>query len=115
MLEDESEAAILDAGVRELFPGDRHVSGVRLLEPGDHPKDGALSGTAGAEQSGDGSLGGGEADVVNGLERRRSDLLSPLTSMLPAITAPPWSCCRLNVSIPIRRTIENSASVRATT
>ena len=42
-------------------------------------------------------------------------LLSPLTSMLPAMYRASLELFRLNVSIPIRSTIENSASVRATT
>ena len=84
VLEDESEAAILDAGVRQLLSRDPHASGVRLLQPGDHPQDGALSGTARSQQSCDGSFCCREAHVVNGLEPTER-LRKTRTSMLPAI------------------------------
>jgi len=114
VLEDEPEAPILHAGVRELFPGDDHASGVRLLEAGDHPKHRALPRSAGAEQRGDGSLGGSEADLVHRLERAEG-LAQPPDLDAACHYRASLEVFRLNVSIPIRSTIENSASVRATT
>src|SRR4029453_13321540 len=120
VLEDEADPPFLDGF--EGVPPPPHPDPARrgFLQAGDHPEHGALAGAARSEERGDAARLGRERDHLHRLEppealpevrhadRRAGHLVcgSHVRCVL--------SCRRLKTSIKTRRTIETSASVRAT-
>src|SRR6185503_18084427 len=118
---DEADPPLLHGLERVLLALHPDPTRGRLLEACDHPEHGALARTARSEERGDAPRLGGERHVLHRLE-----LAEPLPQVLDADGRARHvlcarhvrcilSCRRLKISIKTRRTIDTSASVRATT